>query len=126
MFSRTTYVNNDIMIYSPGSLCEKHIVKTIKQIDFQGGFTVKETRPEGYSKYRRMRHMYEYWQQGMILVDYDGTNVTVTPMQIRTVNNWYATSYFDKIFLSNGKVVNHDNKIILNGDVNVHTHDSHI
>jgi predicted phosphodiesterase len=122
MFSRTTYANNDVMVYSAGSLCERHIVKTIKQIDFAGGFTVKETRPEGYSKYRRMRHMLEYWQQGMVLVEYDGTNVTVTPMRVHNIDGKYLTSYFDKIILQNGKTAKPDKKIFLNGDAHVPSH----
>jgi predicted phosphodiesterase len=126
MIARPTYQNNDIMVYSTGSLCERHIVKTIKQIDFEGGFSVKQTRPEGYAKYRRMRHLYEFWQQGMILVDFDGENVTVTPLRVHNIDGTYTTSYFDKIIEDNGTVCKPDNKIFLNGDAHVPSHDSDV
>jgi len=106
------------IIMSPGCLCEKHIIKTIKQIDFQAGCTVKLAYHDGFSKYRRMAHLYEYWQHGGILVDYDGKDVTCIPMRIKKIGNAYATSYFDKIITNNG-IKEPDKKIFINGDVHV-------
>jgi predicted phosphodiesterase len=123
MISRTTYADNDVMAYSAGSLCERHIVKTIKQIDFADGYTVKKTKPEGYAKYRRMRHLYEFWQQGMVLVEFDGSHTTVTPLRVHNIEGTYTTSYYDKIYEDNGNVVEPENKIFLNGDAHVPSHD---
>ncbi|MFH1610400.1 MAG: hypothetical protein ABIA91_00750, partial [Patescibacteria group bacterium] len=50
---------------SPGCLCEEHISRTIRQIDFEDGRVVKKAFHEGFIKYRRMRHMNGYWEQGL-------------------------------------------------------------
>lgn len=121
---RCSYEGRSI-IMSPGCLCEKHIIKTIKQIDFKSGCTVKLAYHDGFSKYRRMRHMCEYWQHGAILVDYDGNMVSCTPMRIKKINNSYVTSYFDKIITSDG-IEEPDNKIFVNGDIHVAYHDDDV
>lgn len=111
---------------SPGCICEQHITKTIKQIDFKDDRIVKESYPEGYVKYRRMRHMYRYWEKGMLVVDVDSSgNHTIVPCQIKRVQHMLATSYFDKIITSVG-VSKPDKKIFVNGDMHCDMHDINV
>lgn len=119
--TRTTF-DGDVLVYSPGCLCEGHIVETIKQIDFNDGYQIKQAKTSGFVKYRRMKHMYRFWQQGLLLVDYDGENVTVTPLKIAKIGKQYVTSYFDKIITADG-VENPDNKIFISSDYHVPFHD---
>lgn len=121
---RCSYAGRSI-IMSPGCLCDKHIVKTIKQIDFTNGYSVKLAYHDGFSKYRRMGHMYQYWQHGAIVVQYDGEQVTCVPIRIKQINNEYVTSYFDKIITSEG-VAEPDKKIFINGDIHVTYHDDDV
>ena len=101
---------------SPGCLCEPHIVRTIKQIDFEGNKTVKQANWEGFTKYRRMKHMCKYWKQGMVVVHVDKKgNATIVPCIINKLNKEYATSYFDKI-ISNKGIFNPDKKIFITAD----------
>ena len=111
LVTRTTYQGN-VFAYSPGSLCEAHIVKTIKQIDFTAGYQVKQAKTEGFKKYRRMRHMLDFWQQGAVLIDYDGESTTVSHLKIAKIGNIYATSYFDEIITSNA-IEKPDKKIFI-------------
>lgn len=108
---------------SPGCLCEHHIVKTIKQIDFVQDRSVKVAYHTGFSKYRRMKHLCKYWKQGMIVVhvDSDGKH-TIMPCIIRLVKNEYATSYFDRIITSSG-VKKPSEKILVVGDIHSPSHD---
>jgi hypothetical protein len=104
-------------IVSPGGICEKHISENIKQIDFEDR-TVKQVNYSGFSKYRRMKHMYEYWNQGLLVVqvDEDG-NHTITPCIIRNLgDDIYATSYFDKIITNTG-AKKPDKKIFITADM---------
>lgn len=113
-------------ICSPGSLCERHIIRTIKQIDFQDNRTVKVAYHDGFTKYRRMKHNYKYWNQGLLVVnvDKDG-NHTVIPCAIKELENGYATSYFDKI-ISNKGVFDPDKKICIHADMHSPCYDKAI
>jgi hypothetical protein len=116
--------NDDASYYaSPGCLCENHIIRTIKQINFEDGRVVKQAFWDGFSKYRRMRHTNKYWELGMLIVHVaqDGTH-TIIPCAIKKVGSDFATSYFDKIITSEG-VVNPDKKIFVNGDIHSDKHD---
>jgi predicted phosphodiesterase len=111
---------------SPGCLCERHIIKTIKQIDFTEDKTVKMAFYGGFSKYRRMGHMNKYWTQGMIVVNVNKKGEhTITPCVIKKVGNEYATSYFNKIISSNG-IHEPSNKIFIVGDMHAPNHDCNI
>ncbi len=111
---------------SPGCLCEQHIINTIKQIDFTDNRTVKLAFYGGFSKYRRMTHMYKYWTQGFLVVHVDENgNHTIVPCMIQNVKNEYATSYFDKIITSNG-VKSPTKKIFVVGDAHIPAHDCEI
>lgn len=104
-------------IASPGSLCERHIIRTIKQIDFEDGKHVKQANWSGFQKYRRMRHMYNYWKQGILVVHVDKSGKhTIIPCTIHKMeDDGYATSYFDKI-ISNLGIHNPDKKILITAD----------
>ena len=111
---------------SPGSLCEKHIISTIKQIDFEDGRIVKQARPEGFIKYRRMNHMNKYWEQGLLVVHVDKKgNHTIVPCRIKRTSKGYTTSYFDKIISSRG-VFKPEKKIFVNGDMHCDLHDHNV
>lgn len=111
---------------SPGSLCEKHIITTIKQIDFEDGRVIKQAFPEGFIKYRRMNHMNKYWEQGMLVVNVDKSgNHTVVPCRIKHTAKGFATSYFNKIITSKG-VFKPEKKIFVNGDMHCDLHDRNV
>lgn len=105
-------------IVSPGCVCEKHKSKTVKQIDFSDGKAVKQAYVDSFSKYRRMKHMYDYWDQGFLIVHIDKSGKhTIIPCLIRKINDEvYATSYFDKIITNNG-VQRPDKKIFIVADM---------
>jgi predicted phosphodiesterase len=122
MDTRTTY-QGTVFAMCPGALCEKHIVKTIKQIDFTSGYQVKQARPDGFIKYRRMKHMFEFWQQGLIILECDEDGHTFSyPARIKQIEGEYVTSYFDDIITSEG-VFDPEVKIMCNGDNHVPSHD---
>jgi predicted phosphodiesterase len=122
MDTRTTYKGTTFAM-CPGSLCEKHIVKTIKQIDFTSGYQIKEARPDGFIKYRRMKHMYEFWQQGMIILELNEEGEVYTyPARIKKIDDEYVTSYFDEIITSDN-VYQPDSKIMVSSDHHVPSHD---
>jgi len=111
---------------SPGCLCEQHIVRTIKQMDFEDGRTVKQAFHEGFIKYRRMKHTNRYWEQGLLVVEVDKEkNHTINPCVIRKTAKGYTTSYFDKMITSKG-VFNPDKKSFINGDMHCDKHDINI
>ena len=125
MDTKCTYKNN-LILSSPGCLCEKHIVKTIKQIDFTSGYQVREAKSDSFIKYRRMRHLYEFWEQGMLVVEVDDSgDFTITPCRIKKLDDEYVTSYFDKIYIGD-KVVKPHNKIFINTDIHCDKHDAKV
>jgi len=111
---------------SPGCVCEKHVNQTIKQIDFDDQKTVKQAFYGGFSKYRRMQHMYNYWNQGVIVlnVSEDG-NHTIVPCLIRKMGKSYVTSYFDKMITTEG-IKNQQKKIFVAADTHSPNHDCEI
>jgi len=111
---------------SPGCLCENHIVRTIKQIDFQDGRVIKQAFHEGFIKYRRMGQLNKYWERGMLVVNVGSNgNFTVVPCSIKKSPKGFATSYFDKIITSKG-VFNPDKKIFVTGDLHCDLHDVNV
>lgn len=113
-------------ICSPGSICERHIIKTIKQIDFQDKKTVKVAFPDGFVKYRRMKHNFKYWNQGVLVIHVDKFgDHTVIPCIIKQYGKEYYTSYFDLIISSNG-LFNPDKKIFIHADMHSPNHDTKI
>ncbi len=113
-------------VASPGCLCEKHIVYTIKQQDFTDGRTIKQTFPTGYKKYRRMKHMYQTWQQGCIIVEIDSDGDCHTTMcRIYQTSKGFTTSYFDKI-ITEHEILDPDDKTLIISDLHIDFHDSKI
>ncbi len=109
---------------TPGGLCERHIVKTIKQINFEDNRVVKQAYHDGFSKYRRMEHMFKFWRHGMIVVNVDSKgDHTVIPCQIRQIKGEYVTSYFNKIITSSG-LKKPDKTIFVHADSHSPNHDS--
>lgn len=124
--SKCSIDNRTQYFASPGSLCERHIIKTIKQIDFTDDKTVKTAFYGGFSKYRKMEHMNKYWNQALIVVHVDKNgNNTIVPCPIYKIGNEYVTSYFDKIISSTG-VHNPNKKILTVGDIHSPNHDEHV
>jgi len=125
MFSRCSH-DGVSYIASPGSLCERHIVKTIKQMDFTDGKHVKLAFPEGFIKYRRMRQMYKYWENGILVVKVNGEGEqTVIPCSIKKTSKGFTLAYFDKMITSRG-VFEPDKKIFINGDCHSNIHDCNV
>ena len=118
--------NGRTFVLSPGCLCEQHIVKTIKQIDFTSGYQVRLSYPDGYIKYRRMKHMYKFWQKGAIVVNFDGETTTCVPIRIKEINGKFVTSYFDKIIDHTGSIHLPEEKIFANADIHADLHDDDI
>jgi predicted phosphodiesterase len=111
---------------SPGCLCERHIVRTIKQIDFSDGRVLKQAYWDGFIKYRRMSHMNKYWEMGLLVLHVDSRGRhTIVPCTIQKTTNGFATSYFDKIIASKG-VFNPDKKIFVIGDMHCVDHEPEI
>jgi len=119
--------NEDISYFaSPGAICERHINTTIKQIDFEDQKTVKQAYYGGFSKYRRMQHMYKYWDQGLIVVHVSKTGEhTIIPSIIRKIGKKYVTSYFNKMITSEG-LANPEKRIFVNADTHSPNHDNKI
>lgn len=111
---------------SPGCLCEPHIIKTIKQIDFSDNKIIKQAYPDGFSKYRRMQHMNKFWRYGCIVVNVNKEGVhTIVPCPIVKIGKEYATSYLDKIVTSKG-VKEPSKKIFVTSDAHSPNHDSNV
>ena len=125
LFPRCTNEDQSYLA-SPGCICEKHIVRTIKQIDFTDGRHVKQAKPESFIKYRRNKHQCEYWSQGIIVVEVDKTgHHTIISCPIQKTKKGHTTSYFDKIISSKG-VFKPQQKIFINGDVHSDMHDCEV
>jgi len=125
-FFTKCYSDTASYMVSPGCLCENHIIRTIKQIDFEDGRSVKQACWDGFSKYRRMRHTNKYWEHGLLIVDVDDEgNHTIVPCPIKETSCGYAIAYFDKILASKG-IYKPDKKIFVNGDMHCDLHDNNI
>jgi hypothetical protein len=124
--TRCTPQNELAHVSSPGCMCEKHIVYTIKQQDFTDGRTVKQTFPTGYKKYRRMKHMYQTWQQGCIVVEVDDNGDSHVQMcRIHKTSKGFTTSYFDKIISEKG-IHEPEKKTFIISDLHIDYHDSNV
>lgn len=115
-------VTQSIQYFTPGCVCEPHITTTVKQIDFQDGRQIKQSYPSTFQIYRSRRHLLNYWEQGVVIVQAFNGNVSVNPIRIKKVNEQYTTSYFDKIYTQN-QVRTPDKKIFFNSDIHVDNHD---
>lgn len=117
---------NPSYVASPGCLCERHVVRTIKQINFADGHVVKQANHDGFIKYRRAEHMNDYWKQGMVVVVVNKEGIhTIWPCVIMKTSKGYTTSFFDKIISEKG-VHKPTKKIFINGDLHSDKHDTSV
>ena len=117
--SRCTSKYN-ISISSCGCLCEPHVVKTIKQVDYTDGMQVKLTKPDSYIKYRRAKQMYDFWEMGMMALE----NQTLIPCRIKKNSNGdYETCYIDTVY-GESTVEMPAKRIFVNADIHADMHDS--
>ena len=125
--TRTSVEGEMTQLASPGCLCEPHITRTIKQINWDSeNVQVKLAYWDGFSKYRRMRHRYVFWEQGLLVVHVDdNNNYDIVSCRIQKTSKGYATSYYNKIITENG-VFDPQEKIFFNGDAHVKSHDENI
>jgi len=125
--TRTSIEGEPSQLVSPGCLCEPHIVRTIKQINWEAdNVQVKLAYWDGFSKYRRMRHRYVFWEQGILVVHVDEkNNFDIISCRIQKTSKGYTTSYFNKIITENG-VFDPQEKIFFNGDAHVKSHDENV
>ena len=127
-FHPRTQNEDPCYVASPGCLCEEHSVKTIRQIDFKDGRTVKikEVYHDGSQKYRRQDTMSKYWSKGLlvVLVNAKGAH-TLIPCPIEETSKGYTISYFDKMIASKG-VYKPTKKIFVNADMHSNKHDVNI
>ena len=111
---------------SPGSICDRFIQKTIKQIDFYESERpckqVKEAYAPSFSKYRKMEALSRYWNQAMFVVNVTKEGHTIVPCVIKKIGNKYYTSYFNNIYSSDG-IHKPQKKIFVNADVHAPSHD---
>jgi hypothetical protein len=127
-FTKCSDEMSHIYYASPGCICEPHVIKTIRQIDFTEGKEIKVAYHDGFQKYRKMEQLMKLWNQGFLVANVDAFgNVTIIPCAIETImgGKTYATSYFDKIITNNG-VENPDKKIFITGDAHCPLHDINI
>lgn len=123
-FTRCNHVGSAYLA-SPGCLCEKHTIRTIKQIDFADGRVVKQAFWDGFSKYRRMNHMNKYWENGLLIVHVaENGKHTIIPCPIKKSDKGFTIAYFDKMISSEG-VFDPDKKIFVQGDLHCDMHDCH-
>lgn len=125
--TRTSIEGESSQLISPGCLCEPHIIRTIKQIDWEAeNVQVKLAYWDGFSKYRKMRHRYVFWEQGLLVVHVDeNNNFDITPCKIYITSKGYTTSYFNRIISENG-YFDPKEKIFFNGDAHVRSHDENV
>lgn len=102
----------------PGCVCEPHITTTVKQIDFKGGGQIKQTYPSSYASYRSRKHLLNYWEQGVVIVEACNGVYSIHPIRIKKINNQHITSFNDKIF-TQSSIQKPDNKIFFHSDLHV-------
>lgn len=114
-------------IASPGCLCEPHIIKTIRQIDFQEGRQIKISYPDSHVKYHKMDDISRRnWENGLVIVKVDENgNFDFIQCRIYSTSKGYATSFFNKIITENG-VVEPEKRIFFNGDAHCQSHDHRV
>lgn len=122
LFTRTTH-NEYTQIFSPGCLCEQHIRKTIRQIDFVHDKTQKVAYHSGFSKYGKQEVAARAWEQGLCVVHvHQDGSFDVIQSRIYPTPVGYACSYGDKIITKNGAITP-DKKIFFNADTHCDRHD---
>jgi hypothetical protein len=126
MHSRCTHSAYHL-IASPGCLCERHIVQTIKQQVWKdGGPTVRQAMPQGFKVYNRREQFCDFWEQGLIIVQVDKQgDFTIVPCRVFKTSKGFTTSYVGKMISESG-VFAPDQKIMVNGDLHAAHHDANV
>jgi hypothetical protein len=88
-------------IASPGCLCEPHVIRTIKQIDFTAGYQTRTAYPTSFHKYRKARQDMTMWRQGLILVRVSNGRGYMLQSAIKDISSVEkATAVFNRIITS--------------------------
>ena len=114
-------------VATPGCICEKHVVRTVKQQDFLDHRIVKLAYHEGFKAYRRKKHMCDYWEQGLIVVHVDkNKNHSIEHCVIKKLGeDLYGCSINGEIVTNKG-VFRPDKKIFVAGDAHSSKYDENI
>ena len=112
-------------IASPGGICEPHIVKCIKQIDFGAGFQTRLVYPESFSKYRRAEQLTRLWNQGVILLKVTKSGTYMLQARINDIDGEKAVAVFDKVYVGS-RVEKPDEKTFVVADSHVPDIDPHV
>lgn len=116
LHSRCKY-NGHRVVASPGCICERHPIRTVKQLIFKDGMpSIRVTHPMGYHKYNKQEGDNARWEQGIIIVEVakDGS-YGMTHCRVQVTSKGYTTSYAGLVLHEKG-TSHPDKKIFFNGD----------
>jgi hypothetical protein len=119
--------NKSKMIMSPGCTCERHTIRTVKQLIFKNGYpTIRQVSPVGFHKYNKQEQDNTRWENGLIIVEVDDAgNFSVSHCRVRKTSLGYTTSFFDHIYGEKG-IQKPEKKLFFNGDMHCSFHDVNI
>lgn len=90
-------------IASPGCLCEPHVIKTVRLIDFKAGYQRRETYPTSFHKYRKAKQDMNLWKQGIVLVKVQSGKAFVLQSSIKDISQQEkAVAIFNDIYTTTG------------------------
>lgn len=117
----------DKIVMSPGCLCRRHTIRTIKQLIFKNGYPhVRQTHPHGFRKYNKQEQDSIRWEQGLIVVEVDSDGHAYPAMcRISQTSLGHTTSYFGTVY-GEELTVPADKRIFFNGDMHCKYHDPKI
>lgn len=126
MHSHCAY-NKDRLIMSPGCLCRRHTIRTVKQLIFKDGYpTTRQTHPHGFRKYNKQEQDNARWEQGLIIVEVDENGKAYSTLcRIKTTRLGNTTTYCGNVYGEN-KVVKADQRIFFNGDMHCKLQDPNV
>lgn len=126
MYSHCGYKRERVVL-SPGCLCKRHPVRTVKQLIFKDGPSVRQTHSIGFRKYLKQEQDSARWENGIVVVEVDKSGkATPHPIRIyKTPNCGMATAYAGKIYTEQG-VFDPQKKIFFNGDMHCTMHDPRV
>ena len=102
---------------SPGCLCRRHTIRTVKQLIFKDGYpTTRQTHPHGY-KYNKQEQDSSRWEQGLIIVEVDENGIAYSNLcRIKQTKLGYTTAYCGTVF-GETKTAGAEQRIFFNGDM---------
>ena len=112
------------LIVSPGCLCKRHPINTIKMMIFKNGYPhMRVTHPHGYRKYNRQEQDSARWEKGLIIVEVDKSGKATThPLRRQETRLGMTTSFAGTVYGENENTVP-DRKIFVNADFHCNLHD---